>query len=50
MLFSLRTEAQLINQVDHLTQVVAALDLVLQLAENLADLVFDGIRAGRQSS
>ena len=30
--------------VDDLAQVVAALDLVLDLAENFADLVFDGVR------
>ena len=32
--------------VDDLAQVVAAGDLVFDLAENLADLIFDGVRAG----
>jgi hypothetical protein len=36
---------QLVHAVDDLAQVVAALDLVADLAENLADLVFDGVRA-----
>jgi hypothetical protein len=31
--------------VDDLAEVVAALDLVADLAENFADLVFDGVRA-----
>jgi hypothetical protein len=33
--------------VDDLAEVVAALDLVLDLAEDLADLEFDGVRPGR---
>ena len=32
--------------VDDLAQVVAAGDLVLDLAEDFADFVFDGVRAG----
>ena len=44
MLLGLRAEAQLVDVVDDLAQVVAALDLVLDLAEDLADLVFDGVR------
>jgi hypothetical protein len=44
VLLGLRAEAQLVDQVDHVAQVVAALDLVLDLAEDLADLVFDGVR------
>ena len=33
--------------VDDLAQVVAALNLVLDLAEDLPDLVLDGVRAAR---
>ena len=32
--------------VDDLAQVIAALNLVFDLAEDLPDLVFDGVRAG----
>ncbi len=32
--------------VDNLSQVVTALNAVLDLAEDLADLVFDGVRTG----
>ena len=45
MLFGLGAEAQFVNVVYDLTQVVAALDLVLDLPEDLADLVFDGVRS-----
>jgi hypothetical protein len=45
VLFGLRAEAQFVNVVDDLAQVVAALDFVFDLAENFADLVFDGIRS-----
>jgi len=41
----LGAEAQLVNLVNDVTQVVAAPDLVLDLAEDLPDLVLDGIRA-----
>ena len=44
MLLRLRAEAQFVDVVDDLAQVVAAGDLVLDLAEDLADLVFDGVR------
>jgi hypothetical protein len=44
VLLGLRAEAQLVDVVDDLAQVVAAVDLVLDLAEDLADLVFDGVR------
>jgi hypothetical protein len=44
VLLGLRPEAELVDVVDDLAQVVAALDLVLDLAEDLADLVFDGVR------
>jgi uncharacterized protein with PhoU and TrkA domain len=44
VLLGLRAEAQFVDVVDDLAQVVAALDLVLDLAEDLADLVFDGVR------
>jgi hypothetical protein len=39
--------ARLLNVVDDLAKVVAALKLVLDLTEDLADLVFDSVRAGR---
>ena len=44
VLLGLRAEAQLVDVVDDLAQVVAALDLVFDLAEDLADLVFDRVR------
>src|SRR6185369_17539468 len=44
VLLSLGTEAQLIHVIDDFPEVVSAGDLVLDLPENLADLVFDGIR------
>src|SRR5262249_40072159 len=47
VLLSLRAETQLVDVVDNLAQVVAALDLVFDLAEYLPDLVFDGVRAAR---
>jgi len=43
--FGLRAEAQLVNMIDDLAEVVTALNLVLDLAEDLADLVFKGIWA-----
>jgi hypothetical protein len=47
VLLGLGPEAQFVNVVDDLAQVVAALDLVLDLAEYLPDLVLDGFRAAR---
>jgi hypothetical protein len=38
------TKAQLIDAVDHLAQIVAALNTVLQLAENLTNLIFKSVR------
>ena len=46
MLFGLRAEAELIDVVDDLAEVVAAGDLVLDLAEDLADFVFERVGAG----
>ena len=46
VLLGLRAEAQFVNVVNDLAQVVAALNLVLNLAENFANLVFDGVRPG----
>jgi uncharacterized protein with PhoU and TrkA domain len=46
MLFRLGAETQFVDVVDDLPQVVAALDAVFDLAEDLADLVFDGVRPG----
>jgi hypothetical protein len=46
VLFSLRAKPQLINVINDLTQVVPALDLVFDLAEDLTNLVFDGVRPG----
>jgi hypothetical protein len=42
----LGAEAQLIEVVDDLAEVIAALNLVANLAEDFADLVFDGVRPG----
>ena len=47
MFLDLRAEAEDIDVVDDLAHVVAALDLVLDLAEDLPNLVFDGVRAAR---
>ena len=46
VLLGLGAEAQFVDVVDDLAQVVAALNLVFDLAEDLPDLVFDGVRAG----
>ncbi len=46
VLLGLGLEAEFVNVVDDLAQVVAALDAVLNLAEDFANLVFDGVRAG----
>src|SRR5271157_3611893 len=43
----LGAEVQLVDLVDNLAQVVAALNLVLDLAEYLPNLVFDSVRAAR---
>ena len=47
VLFDLRAEAQFVDVVDDVAQGVAAADLVLDLAEDLADLVLDGVRPAR---
>ena len=47
MLLDLRAELQFVDVVDDLAQVVAAVDLVLDLTEDLADLVLDGVRPSR---
>jgi len=47
MFFRLRTEAQFVDVVDDVAQAVAAVNLVLDLPENLADFVLDGVRPGR---
>jgi hypothetical protein len=39
-------EAEAVDVVDDLAQIVAALDAVLYLAENFADFVFDGVGPG----
>lgn len=46
MLLGLGGKAEFVDVVDDLAQVVAALDAVLDLAEDFADLVFDGVGAG----
>ena len=46
MFLGLGCEAEFVDVVDDLAQVVAALDAVLNLAEDFANLVFDGVRAG----
>ena len=43
MLFGLGAKTQFVDQVDHVPQAVTALQLVFDLAEDFADLVFDGI-------
>jgi hypothetical protein len=45
VLLGLGLEAEFVDVVDDLAEVVAALDAVLYLAEDFADLVFDGVRA-----
>ncbi len=45
VLLRLGAEAQLVDMVNDVTEVVAALDLVFDLAEDLPDLVFDGVGA-----
>ena len=47
MLLCLRAEARLVDVVDDLAQVIATLNLVLDFAKDLTDLVFDGVRASR---
>jgi hypothetical protein len=42
----LRAEAQFVHQLQGVAQRIAALEAVLYLAEDFADLVFDGVRAG----
>jgi hypothetical protein len=46
VLLGLGAKPQRINMIDDLAQVVAALDLVLELGKDLPDLVLDGIRTG----
>ena len=46
VLLHLRPETQLVDVVNDLAQVVAAGNLVFDLAENLADFVFNGARPG----
>ena len=43
MLLFMRTKAQLIDPIDDFAEIVAALDLVFQLAKNFADLIFNGV-------
>ena len=45
MLLLLRAEAQLVDQLERIAQAVAAAELVFDLAEDLADLVLDRVRA-----
>ena len=45
VLLRLGLEAEFVDLVDDLAQVVAALDAVFDLAEDFADLVFNGVRA-----
>jgi len=46
VLLLLRAEAQSVDQLQGIAQAVAAGELVADLAEDLADLVFDGVRPG----
>ena len=45
VLLGLRAEAQFVDVVDDLAQIVAALDLVFDFAEDFADFVLDSVRA-----
>jgi hypothetical protein len=47
VLLFFRPEAQAVHEVEDFPQVITALNLVFQLAENLAYLVFNGVRTGR---
>jgi hypothetical protein len=47
VLLGLGAEAEFVDVVDDLAQVVAALNLVLDFAEDLSDFVFEGVGAGR---
>jgi len=42
MFFSAAAESQFIHPVNHFPQVIAALNLVFQFAEDLTDFIFDG--------
>src|ERR1017187_9209482 len=46
MFLRLRAETQFVDFIDDLAHIVTALDFVLYLAEDLSNLVFDGIRPG----
>ena len=46
MFLRLRGETQLVNRVNDVPQIIPTLNPVLNFPENLADLVFDGIRPG----
>ena len=46
ILLRLRLKAEFVHMVDDITQGVAALDAISYLAEDCADFVFDGVRAG----
>ncbi len=49
VLFCMGTETQFVNAINHFTQIVTALYAVFQFAENLANLVFNGVGIfGRQ--
>ena len=43
MLFITAVEAEVIHFLDHITQAVAALELVFNLAKNLTNFIFDGV-------
>jgi hypothetical protein len=47
VLLVLRAEMQFVDMIDDLAQVVAALDLVFDLAEDFGDFILDGVRPGR---
>ena len=46
MLLGLGAEAQFVDVVDDLAEVVATLNLVLDFAEDLSDFVFEGVGTG----
>lgn len=45
VLFGASLELELVHKVDDFPEVITGLELVLELAEDLPDLVFDGVRA-----
>lgn len=47
MLLGMGAKTKLVNKVDHLPEIVAGLNPVLQFRKDFPDLIFDGIRSFR---